>query len=1177
MNFPIIREYRTDLRNTNPENEVRQEPFSVEAGVFTRVIVPTHSPFFVESLKLYFPNGEKMVKDTHYRIYRLMGGLTALTSQRCACMIELLDEDITDGLLDYDIVGEFTLFDTTMLSLVTSSDENKRPVFFDNITNKPVVWPPLLHKHSIIKDIVAWGDMIELIDLIMGLCTTHGRQLIEVKITHYFNLFNNYLKMYGDMLKDFLARHVNTHNHHGLTKAGVGLPLVDNYPTASGVGGLEARSDMHLTVSGLKAIIDEYGFNPDKYTKAGTLPISQFGNTNFIPPSIDGSFEGLGGMAETAGICMEPDGSLVFLENRMDGRINGLYFSVVQTPYNNPRRIYTGYRYNHPRFEADDSIPDKICQGSGSEVILVGDSSKQFFYLGLTNGSLDPSKHVYSRVNLEAFRSAWPETERRISDMLEFTNVVLMGNWIYLFVSSYYNQSAVADSGSGMNYRYVYRVAKSVVAAQNPATAVATNVSFKDTDGQQWNNTPVWRWGTQVRKPGGNELQWSKWYFPFKQTEGVQTTGIYRSQHTLVAEIPTKPGKFLLRFCGAWWSVYVVPGRSQGYELMIEALYEFDPATGTMTLLSQTPKVTIDYDALPPDEWRAWNALVFVDRCQGSAVLEDGTVVASYGAYQSFPRGMYLWRPRDTKTRYDMMNRQWNTAPGVMSQISGPQEEVISPLKSTVKPRSFLLGNKGDFYTAPDPATLGARKMYYRVGNGKLAIRPEVSNLFYPNTQSRPLSNDVREVRGGTLVGGAMVTVPSAQLDSFGIDLAENAFCMGVQRRYMDPAGLAGQWPYGTNLDDVKFMTGHTRKIETDGTITIVPTGSILYPAAIVNQLKLEVDDIAGMQACPSVMVTICDPTGPLTSKFGWLPTLVMINWAKQGTTNRRATFLSITPTLSGGANRTVSGYTVLDKYHWDMGPNTAAALTADYWDATVWGHSPNSTHGSMRTGYHVNGNEIIGYFDAAVYAASSGDGLTPQAKFTYADRTTKRWTNVSFQAPGEGLGGGHLSVAPDEGVIEAIAHSISTGGAGTLFMGGLRTSLLGSVYPETGWTVFFQAEIKAVFNGKAYMMPSGSIDLRDVEVAPANKTFYIYAVLEDDQPVYQITQEKRLESPFQVWVAKAVTNDRQIVTIERYNVFTLNGNRVSELKRGNAIPASAGAANAEGQFPWLRTNELLP
>lgn len=136
---------------------------------------------------------------------------------------------------------------------------------------------------------------------------------------------------------------------------------------------------------------------------------------------------------------------------------------------------------------------------------------------------------------------------------------------------------------------------------------------------------------------------------------------------------------------------------------------------------------------------------------------------------------------------------------------------------------------------------------------------------------------------------------------------------------------------------------------------------------------------------------------------------------------------------------------------------------------------------------------------------------------------------------------------------------------------------LVGSVYPQVGWAIFFKSDITATFNGKQYLLPAGVIDLRDVDASPANKVFYVYAMLKNDIPIYEVTQEKRLENAFNVWAAKVTTNASQILTIERFNVFTINGSRISEIKRGNSIPASSGLVNAEGQLPWLRSDEMLP
>lgn len=1183
MNFPLVPEYRTDLLRVNPDNQVRGEPFVLERSTYSRILVPRHAPAFGKSVRLYNANRQELVPGKDWRIFKIMGNLTELTAQSVTCMIEVMNTEVLAGYIDYDIVGEFSLFDDSLMRMIAEMvGQDTNQISWDQIRNKPEWFRPTLHGHSLIRDIMYFKDFVELVDGVLQIAKTQGRTVVEAKISHYFNTFTNYLNAYRTEIVAKLNTHKAAYNAHGLNKGHIGLPLVDNFGTVRGLDALVRRGDKHLTPTGLKAIIRDRSTDLDQLLPVNQLPISQFGNSNFIPPSIAGSFEGLGGISETAAICMETDGTIVFLENRMDGRVKGLYFSVLTDPYTAPKRTYTAYQYEHQKFKADNSNPDRIVQGSGGEIIMVADSLNGKFYLGLTNGTLDPGKHVYSSVDMSAIVNAMPNGYDMIGMIGQFS-IVSMGDWIYLFVASPYLNKA-APWPAGNNFRHCFRAPKATVQATNPVAFTPVNLTYRDGDNVQVTNQPYWRWGTPVPTPGGASDEYSKWYFSFVQTAGVKTTGTYRSQQSYACEIPTKPGKYLLRFTSGWWCNYTIPNLSQTFNCMIEMVYEIDPITNVMTLVRQTPKSTpIDMTVGNPELANTVYGLVFLDKEQGGAVLEDGTLIASTAAYQSFPRGVMMYRSKTAKSRYAMMNRGWNTGMGELEQYLDQMEEIVSPLKSSVKPRSFMLGNKGDFYCAVDPATLTFNRLYYRSSPGKLAVQPNVTNLYVPNVLARPLSNDVREVRGPSIMGGATVTGPSASLAGI-TDLGLTTFCFATQTRWLNGAIHPGQWPTTSDPDDIKLMTNHTIRNEANNECTVVPAGTILYPKAIVDRLKNEVADPAGLAICPSVVVQVCDPTGgPLNANFGWLPVFVVISWAKVGTTQRRTTLLSITPTYSGGTDKTVTNYTVLDKIHYGEGiDNVAAELTPTKWDIGFGGNQPNGTHGAMRVGYYVDGNTLRGYVDPAVTAAGIGDSLVVKFIFSYTDRASRRWSaapgDVVGYIIGQSGGGNHQAVVPDGGVVTAMPHITTTGGAATIFEGVNNDHyLLGSVYPQTGWLIYFQTEIKAVFNGIQYTFPVGSVDLRTVDPSPGNKTFYIYAMVEDGKPTYVVAQDQRLESPFQVWVAKVTTNSTQIIEIERFNVFAINGNRVSEIKRGGAIPATSGLASKEGQLPWIRDNELIP
>jgi len=1170
------------LLNNNLDNEKRGEPFHTARGLWSRIIVPRHSPFFVKSLVVYFTNGEKMDYDVHYRIYSIMSGLTELTAEKVACFIEFLDPEITDGFIDYDVVGEFTLFDTSMMHIINSGSKKDGMVEFDNITNKPVVWPGNLHGHSLLKDVVAFGDMIEMIDLIMSVCESAGKPLIQTKIEHYFGCYNQYLKTQTEMLKGYLGRHVNAYNSHGLDPSGIGLDKVDNFATARGPRVLEPRDDLHLTVEGLKTIIDEFSFNPDSYTKGDSIPISSFGNTNFIPPSIDGSYEGLGGQSETAGICQESDGSVVFLENRFDGRVDGLYYSVMQDPYAKDRkREYSGYRYTHQRIENDNAQVNRIAQGSGKDVILVTDTDKNYTYVGLTFGSLNPARHVLSRIDLSALMTPLP-TGQRACDHISWMQVMLMGDWVYIsFAHSYVGRNLPAGSpgATERRYRYYYRVSKADVAAQLPVTAQLVRLTYTDPEGVSRTNADYFRFYTPV----GSFPSYTRCYFPIKQTSGTVIYGNAYSQHCLVEEIPHKPGKYVMKIVGAFLGSYASGKVSSQFQVEIEATYEVDPDTGVMTLLHQTPKPQLDFTNLfinwlnSPPTWRSNYRLVYGWDRQGMDVLPDGTIMVSTGDYTSFPRGYFIAKPRDLRSRYEVLSKQWNTSLGVLETEETNFEDIPSPLASGIKPKSFLLSNGGDFYTADSKKIGEKNRLYYRKSVGRLAARADVTNSLVSNVRSRPLTNTVWEVRGEAKVGGASITVPSSQLASYGTDLGDCQFCVGTQRRYLDLPDQSAEWTQPTDMQSIKVISDFTTRVNSKGLMEIVPKGSVTYPSNIVQLLKREVDSISEMLKAPEVIVVICDPSGAMVDKYGWLPVLVWISWGRVGTTERHDTMLSISPTYSGTVNRTVTGYSVLDRIHLVV-PTGAIGVSADKWDGRIGGDTNYPAHGSPRVGYYLNGNTLSGFFDSGVTADGQGDALQMYAHFRYLNRSTKRWSTSEsdlFIAVGNAGGNAHRAVTPDNGVVEMIMHPESAGGAATIFRGSVYNPMLGSVYPEVGWTIFVKQEYTAVFNGRSYTLPKGILDLRDIDSAPANKTFYLYALFEDGIAKYEISQEKRLETAFQIWVARIVTNDKQIITLERFNVFAINGRRVSELKRGGCIPASSGITNAEGQIPWLRSNEL--
>lgn len=1181
MHFPILREYQEDLEGRNPENKIQDEPKSTPAGIWTRIIVPDHAPFFTKSLTVKALNGQPLDLGVHYQIFSIMPRLTDLAGQPVACFIELLDPDLTDVLLDYHVVGEYSLIDNRLLQMIFSAVNDDRPVFWENLDNKPVVFPPTLHSHSLIRTVICWQDTIEIMDLYLAMKAANGREPTQIRIDHFYDLLTHYIHIYSEMLTEFLTRHMRTNNEHGLTADQVGLEKVDNFETANSGNVLLARSDMHLTPQGLETIIETFGFDSSQYLKTGLLPISRFGNTNFIPANIDGSFEGFGGFLETAAMTLESDGSIAYLWNRFDGRTTGLYYSVLtDSDGPNGQLLYTGYKYNHARINIDGASVNIIAQGSGEDVILVGDKDRELYYIGVTNGSLDPAKHVYSPINLRALVEAVFSNSgaHGVSEVFPWISIALIGPWIYLFhTTSVGAPSAFPAVDSDMRFKYFYRVLLSDVKAQIPVTPVRQNVTFLDADGVQWNNSPYFRWCDHIKDGNGNT---TKCLFPFAQPSNVML-GFYRSSPTLVAENPNVPGQYAVKFYAAFYAALVGQTTNNSLTYAPELNYNFNPNTGVLSLTSKTSIFTVDFNGLLPplayQQNQSMYNMTFFYKNQGSNVLADGRIAVSGSpGFEGFPRAALLVTPPGSHTRHTTVSRLWGLAKDFVTRSWN--EILTSPLASSTNPRHFAYVPTGEFYIAGGRNQQIHSKLFFKTVSGRFAVRPEVTNIPLGTVTSRPLTGDIRPVNALTGMGMATVVFNTGSLTAYGVDVGDGAFCMNSQTKDFNRTKVGNGWTANTaNPNDVLLIANHNNRLDPDGTVTIVPTLEILYPEAIVNALKNEIQ----FPGLPTrfKFITICDPTySPMSARAGWLPVCVAIQYAQPSGSDINtlySTFMTIQPTYAAVNGRyQVTGYTVLDKVH-DTAAGQAVYLTQRIYGSSVDYETVSSNHGPMRVRYYLNGNALSVHMGSGIMTYVVNDTFSVDWKFDYNDRNTRRWTSNAKHSSSTGTP--TTCITPDNGIGPAWSWGGITGGAATIQQGPVNNALVGSVYPQTGWVIFFKTAINVIFNGRPFVLPAGSIDLRDIDSAPQNKTFYIYAFLRDGVAQYEVTTLKRLESQYQLWVGKVVTNASQILTIDRYNVIAMNGHRISELKRGNSIPASSGLVNEEGQIPWFYQSEILP
>ncbi|QGH71980.1 putative virion structural protein [Klebsiella phage N1M2] len=133
---------------------------------------------------------------------------------------------------------------------------------------------------------------------------------------------------------------------------------------------------------------------------------------------------------------------------------------------------------------------------------------------------------------------------------------------------------------------------------------------------------------------------------------------------------------------------------------------------------------------------------------------------------------------------------------------------------------------------------------------------------------------------------------------------------------------------------------------------------------------------------------------------------------------------------------------------------------------------------------------------------------------------------------------------------------------------------MLGATYVEGNWSVFINADINVTFNG--YSMPAKMTnwDLRDLTDVYRDSTFYLYCVSDGSAARYDISKVLRHHNPSAILVGVITTDSFGIVTIQRYQSFTISGYPLTR-QRDTGVPVSSGAITEQGTYKFLKRSEL--
>ena len=983
------------------------------------------------------------------------------------------------------------------------------------VGGKPDTYPFYRHLHENSTEIRGWEEIIYYCRLLVGTWRIDNPNIVPIEEAVRLMKEQQLEEKTNLYLHDGLIG-----NQHGVSPEELGVDKIDNYPLASvedDINGI--RNDAFSTPAGAVAAVQRANVNVSKLMESDGFPISLYGRSGFVQPSVSTGMSVLGSKYPSSAMCLEDNGELVLLSNRCDGRINRLYYSrCFNFKAGKPNLSLTSTYYTHPTLTNDNVNPNYVIGGSNCRILMIGNIDKNKWYCTLTNGTLNSASHLLTSVDTSAMTHFNPEN----------TTVHLMKDWVYLFCAK--KISGPADEGI-----FVYRFKSNLLTGSGVIVPEYVRVNYETLSKVKFVNMDCF---VLDNHSSISEGCFDSYVFKYEpQVQRVKHNGCWQ-----IISAPLNQSSNL-SVLAMFVNLEIRPfvNNQKAIRKTFEFIFEFDTNTNTFKV---APNNFFGGQTVNPEEessvprlndiehfnYELYSSNVNENTRPSSVILNNGMVVTSFTEYGG-SLGIHVMNPyMGDKSPFQILSLPMTAENFGRSLLRKTIADFESPNGIGNLPSPVFYTDEGEMFRCRGWRNgVSVPRTLYREVTGDYAKNQNLGTVIsgsYDTTFIRPLTDKVIEIFDD-LDGIVGLTGNKAKLAELGLTYGKVEFSANSMFRN------DGMWydHKGHKVDSVMVVdTLHTKKVENES-LKIDITAQRNYPYDAFRSM-IQTTDLA-------------DP-----SNIGWEErniALTVFDFSSFGLPN-----LDHVLVVSGNLKGTLKVSTAVIFFDAKFrGNDFYYGVPTKTFNYIHMLKSLNSDDVSFITGNPVlnyncyaqvfafdNGNVdvVVGsdncYFSGGYKSLTAWYRMTPQGEVSEVRQTNNDCLTESYQA------------IFDKCVCETNYELMKNNG----FCLGIYKKpstpewyITISPYLFNNLTVFFNSEEPLMINGNQYTLAPGTIYLPDVTSDYLNKTFYLYATVINGVPQYLLaTQQYKNTNNDIINIGTVVTNDIGVVScnIRRAVIF---------------------------------------